>query len=71
MQPSKRARPASVEAINHQIGSLVVARHALRVEGAGAAALERNRLRIVRAQWALSHALLDRYHVAKPSEEAA
>ncbi len=36
-------------------------RQNLRQRGAGAAALERNRVALARAQWQLSHALIERY----------
>jgi len=36
-------------------------RQNLRQRGAGSAALERNRVALARAQWQLSHALIERY----------
>ncbi len=36
-------------------------RQNLRQRGAGPAALERNRVALARAQWQLSHALIERY----------
>ena len=51
----------TVETIIQQIDELAAERQRLRNRGAGADVLERNRLRIARAQWALSHALIERY----------
>jgi hypothetical protein len=71
----RRSRPAalravgkrtSVEALNLQIQALVAERQQLRFLDAGAAALEQNRLRIVRAQWALAQALIER-HLSEPA----
>jgi hypothetical protein len=36
-------------------------RQDLRQRGAGSAALERNRVALARAQWQLSHALIERF----------
>ncbi len=36
-------------------------RQNLRQRGAGSTALERNRVALARAQWQLSHALIERY----------
>jgi hypothetical protein len=72
-QPARRRfrRPPaahSVEAHQTRISQLALARQELRSLGAPAGALERNRLEIVRAQWELSYALVERYcppaHVA-------
>jgi hypothetical protein len=71
----RRSRPAalqgggkrtSVEALNLRIGALVAERQQLRFLEAGTTALEQNRLRIVRAQWALAQALIER-HLAEPA----
>jgi hypothetical protein len=51
----------TVETIIQQINELAAERQRLRTRGAGADALELNRLRIARAQWELSHALIERY----------
>jgi hypothetical protein len=54
------SRP-SVEDLLAQIAALTAERQKLREEGATAARLERNRLKLVRTQWELSHALIERY----------
>lgn len=65
----RRSRtPASADELNAQIALLVAERQELRAHGANEAALERNRLRLARAQWELGHALIDRH---LPGEEAA
>jgi hypothetical protein len=58
----------TVEALTLGIAALVVERQQLRSANAGVADLERNRLRIARAQWELAHALIDRH---LPSQTAA
>ena len=59
--PSPRGRnPLPVEALQFQLGGLLREREALRAADS-ALALERNRREIVRAQWELSHALIERY----------
>jgi hypothetical protein len=57
----RRRKAASVESLEAQIGGLVVERQSLRERAAEAAVLEQNRLRLARAQWELSHALIARY----------
>jgi hypothetical protein len=64
----RRRSAASVETLEEQIGGLVNERQQLRERGAAADALERNRVRLARAQWDLSHALISRY---LPAEQAA
>jgi hypothetical protein len=54
----------TVEALLEDISGLTVERQRLRDGGADAARLERNRVKLARAQWALSHALIERYHHA-------
>jgi hypothetical protein len=54
------SRP-SVEALLDQISELTAERQRLREEGATSARLERNRVKLARAQWELSHALIERY----------
>jgi hypothetical protein len=51
----------SVEDLQARIGTLAAARQQLRAERAALEALEQNRLEIGRAQWELSHALIQRY----------
>jgi hypothetical protein len=60
----------TVESLNLRISALCAERQALRTTGAGDTALERNRVQIARAQWQLSHALIERY-LPKPAEQAA
>ncbi len=48
-----------VDKLNGELRELVLERQALREHGAAADELERNRIAIVRAQWQLSHALID------------
>jgi hypothetical protein len=60
-----RSRPRSlapnVEALTELHALLVRERQALRAGGAREPELEQNRLAIVRCQWELSRALIDRY----------
>ena len=65
-----KARP-TVEALLARVNGLAGERQSLRVRGAAAAKLERNRLALVRAQWALSYALIERHHGAAPARDAA
>lgn len=59
--PSPRGRnPLPVEALQNQLGGLLREREALR-EAASPLALERNRREIVRMQWELTYALIERY----------
>jgi hypothetical protein len=59
--PSPRGRnPLPVEALQNHLGGLLREREALR-EAASPPALERNRREIVRMQWELSYALIQRY----------
>ena len=50
-----------VEQLLQEIGVLVAERQQLRREHAPKTALEENRRAIARLQWALSHALIERY----------
>ncbi len=71
--PSRfRRRPVveSVETLLERIQVLAFERQSLRAREAGEAALERNRVQIARAQWQLSHALIDRY-LPQPVERRA
>ena len=54
----------TVEALLEEIGALTAERQRLRDRGADAGRLERNRVKLARAQWELSHALIERYHSA-------
>ena len=59
--PSPRGRnPLPVEALQIRLGGLLREREQLR-EAASPLGLERNRREIVRAQWQLSYALIERY----------
>lgn len=51
----------SVEVLMQEITMLTSDRQRLRDQGASAAKLERNRLKLARKQWELSHALIERY----------
>jgi hypothetical protein len=64
VRPSRFRRGHSrptVEDLLGQIGALTAERQKLREDGATNARLERNRIKLVRAQWELSHALIERY----------
>jgi hypothetical protein len=60
----------SVEVLLEEISALTAERQRLREQGAGAARLERNRVRLARKQWELSHALIERYLPAEHSAAA-
>jgi len=60
----------SVESLTARVSELVAERQELRRGDASVPAIERNRLAIARAQWELSHALIDRY-LPSPSRSAA
>ena len=71
--PSRfRRGPArrSVEVLVQQIGELTAERQRLRDQGAGTARLERNRIKLARSQWELSHALIERYLPGEDSQAA-
>jgi hypothetical protein len=55
-----RTRPG-VEALMEQISGLTAERQRLRDQGVNGSRLERNRVKLARKQWELSHALIDRY----------
>jgi hypothetical protein len=62
--PSRFRRGASrptVEKLLEQIAGLATERQRLRDQGVNGSRLERNRVKLARAQWALSHALIERY----------
>jgi hypothetical protein len=52
-----------------QISRLTAERQRLRDQAAGSGRLERNRVKLARAQWELSHALIERY--LAPHSQAA
>jgi hypothetical protein len=54
------SRP-TVEELLEQIASLTTERQRLRDEGVNGSRLERNRVKLARTQWTLSHALIERY----------
>jgi hypothetical protein len=69
-RPSRPSRPSrfrrghsrpTVEALLEEIASLTGERQSLRDEGVNGLRLERNRVKLARKQWELSHALIDRY----------
>ena len=51
----------TVEELLEQIAGLTTERQRLRDQGVNGSRLERNRVKLARAQWALSHALIERY----------
>jgi hypothetical protein len=61
----------SVETLLERIGVLVAERQELRARDANAAALERNRVKIARSQWELSHALIERHGGRADEQNAA
>jgi hypothetical protein len=60
----------SVEALLEEIAALTSERQRLRELGADAVRLERNRVKLARAQWRLSHALIERHLPAEHSRAA-
>ena len=64
LQPARfrrRRTSASVEALTLRVAELVSERQQLRDRGASETALEKNRIQLVRAQWELGHALIERH----------
>jgi hypothetical protein len=64
LRPSRfrrASRRPSVETLMDQIAELATERQRLRDTGAAPAKLERNRIKLARSQWELSHALIERY----------
>ena len=51
----------SVETLLDQIAGLTADRPRLREQGINGSRLERNRVKLARTQWELSHALIERY----------
>jgi hypothetical protein len=64
-----QTRP-SVEVLLQEIAELTAQRQLLRERGVDATKLERNRVKLARAQWELSHALIERYLPATHSQAA-
>jgi hypothetical protein len=60
----RRASKRSVELLEQRIAGLASDRQTLRERGASDSSLERNRIKLARAQWELSHALIERHHHA-------
>ena len=59
-----------METLMEQISELTSERQRLRDRGASQGRLERNRSELARAQWELSHALIERYLPAQSTEAA-
>ena len=58
----RRGHPRpTVESLMEEISTLTVERQNLRDQGINGSRLERNRVKLARTQWQLSHALIDRY----------
>jgi len=57
----RERRRLGVEALQERVATLALERQELRSSGAPATKLERNRVALARAQWELSHALIERY----------
>ena len=60
----------TVEALLEEISGLSAERQELRDRGADTMRLERNRVKLARAQWELSYALIERYLPAAHSHAA-
>jgi hypothetical protein len=74
LRPSRFRRASnrpSVETLMDQIAELAAERQRLRDSGAAPAKLERNRIKLARTQWQLSHALIERYLPAVQHFQAA
>ncbi len=61
IQDASASRTPTVEELIGRIADLVLARQALRAEGAERTDLEQNRRELVSAHWDLSHALIARH----------
>jgi hypothetical protein len=66
----RRRATNTVETLTELLRTLTLERQSLRASDAGSVALERNRVAIARAQWELSHALIERY-LQKPAAQSA
>ena len=62
-------RRRSVETLLGEISELTMERQRLREAGVNGARLERNRVKLARKQWELSHALIERH--LPPDSQAA
>jgi len=60
----------TVEMLQEQISGLAVERQHLREQGINGSRLERNRVKLARTQWQLSHALIERYLPADQTQAA-
>jgi hypothetical protein len=60
----------TVEALLDEIAALTAQRQSLRESGVDQTKLERNRVKLARAQWELSHALIERYLPGSHSQAA-
>jgi len=68
----RRSRTAkTVESLTDVLSALTAERQVLRASEAGSMKLERNRIAIARAQWELSHALIERYAPADAVAQSA
>ena len=67
---ARQDRAATVEALTQLHEGLVRERQQLRTTGADLERLEQNRIEIVRCQWDLAHALIERY-LPQPARTAA
>jgi len=61
----------TVEALLEEISTLTSERQLLRERGVDPRKLERNRVKLARAQWELSHALIERYSPAEAAAQSA
>lgn len=62
---------ASVDVLAARIAELISERQELREAGSSAAAIERNRVQLARAQWELGNALIDEHLSQTPAQTAA
>ena len=60
----------TVEKLLEQIADLAAERQRLRDQGGAGSRLERNRVKLARTQWELSHALIERYLPADETRAA-
>ncbi len=67
----RRHARLSVETLLDQIAELTTERQRLREHTASGVRLERNRVKLARAQWELSHALIERYLPCDSARTAA